>query len=105
MHASLWEKERMVHNGECPYCLEDFEKGERIWRLPCAHAACEECTPKYLVKFIDPTAADADKDPKSAYKYAECPYCRAPFDPEEKKAAELAEEADRNRRGQESAPH
>ena len=92
-----------VHNGQCPICIEDFEEGARVWRTPCAHAACEDCLEPYLRPFIDTSAADAGKN-QSAYAYAMCALCRAAFDPEEKKAAELAQEADRSRHGQENAP-
>ena len=33
-HASLWEKERMVHNDQCPFCLDNFQDGDRVWRTP-----------------------------------------------------------------------
>jgi hypothetical protein len=92
-----------VHNNQCPICIEDFEEGARIWRTPCAHAACEDCLEPYLRPFIDTSAADAGKN-QSAYAYAMCALCRAAFDPEEKKAAELAQAADRSRREQENAP-
>ena len=91
-----------VHNSECPICLEKFEEGDRVWRTPCQHAACEDCLEPYLRPFIDTSAADAGKN-LSTYAYANCAMCREPFDPEEKKAAELAQEADRSRREQESA--
>ena len=91
-----------VHNGQCPICIEDFEEGARVWRTPCAHAACENCLEPYLRPFIDTSAADSGKI-QSAYAYANCALCRAAFDPEEKKAAELAQEADRSRRELERA--
>ena len=92
-----------VHNGQCPICIEDFNEGDRVWRTPCAHAACEDCLEPYLRPFIDTSAAAAGKS-QSAYAYAMCALCRAAFDPEEKKAAELAQEADRSRREQENSP-
>ena len=92
-----------VHNGQCPICIEDFDEGERVWRMPCAHAACEDCLEPYLKPFIDTSAAVGGKG-QSAYAYAMCALCRAAFDPEEQKAADLAQSEDRGRREQENAP-
>ena len=91
-----------VMNTGCPICLEEFEEGDRVWRTPCQHAACEDCLEPYLSPYLDTSTADAGKS-QSAYAYANCPMCRAAFDPEEKKAAELAQEADRSRRELERA--
>ena len=32
-----------ILNSTCPVCLGDFERGDRIWRLPCSHAGCDDC--------------------------------------------------------------
>lgn len=37
------EHENTILNTTCPVCLSDFERGERIWRLHCSHAGCDEC--------------------------------------------------------------
>ena len=34
---------RAILNSQCPICLCDFEPGQRLWRLHCSHAGCDEC--------------------------------------------------------------
>ena len=80
MPVATWEKQKKIHNEQCPVCLEDFEGGERVWRSPCGHGAHEDCFGDYCKPYLD------KNDPKYQYDYAKCPLCRDPFDPDEKKA-------------------
>ena len=32
-----------IKNTMCPICMDDFEPGQRVWRLHCSHAGCDVC--------------------------------------------------------------
>ena len=60
--------EAAILNEACPVCISDFEPGQRVWRLHCAHAGCDECYEGLLSGKGGTAGADVG-----------CPLCRQPI--------------------------